>query len=80
MSEGKTTEKKVAKPSPNASHLGKEFLSTRENGKSVKLGLRKKIEITEDLNYLKKGMIIEPLAEKADFYISKGIAKLVKED
>lgn len=79
MSEGKTT-KKVATPNPDAIHWGKEFLSTREKGKSVKLGVRKKIEIIKDLNYLKKGMIIEPLAEKADFYIEKGLAKLVKED
>lgn len=70
------TEKKVAIATSDS--LSKEFLESREEGKVVKLYERKKVEILQDLNYLKKGQVIEPFIGKADFYISKGLAKEVK--
>lgn len=70
------TEKKQAVAEKDS--LSKEFLNAQEVGKIVKLYERKKIEILKDLQYLKKGTVIEPFIGKANFYIDKGLAKEVK--
>ena len=76
MSASKTEVKKQAVAEKDS--LSKEFLNAQEEGKIVKLYERKKIEILQDMNYLKKGQIIEPFIGKANFYIEKGLAKEVK--
>lgn len=56
----------------------RDFLATRKEGAKFNVGSRKKIEFVKDFGRFKMGHVTDLFEEKADYYVSKGIAKLVK--